>query len=152
MAATNTAFIFFNSFKRKLGEGSVNLGAANTFLAALHSSAGQCSANSDFSTYASIPGTCLGLAGSARRTLANVVWTNLSASPSSQFAWDSDAVVWTVSTGASATVKFAVFYMSTGAADGIPVGYIGLVAAEQTVNGGNTVTLTPNTYWFRMSG
>jgi hypothetical protein len=82
--------------------------------------------------------------------LANLTWTALSAAPSSQFVWDSDALVWTAS--GTMTVKFAVFYMSLGAGTGLPIGFIQLVASDTEVTAGNTVTLTPNTYWFSMSG
>jgi hypothetical protein len=49
------------------------------------------------------------------------------------------------------TTKFAVFFMSVAADSAYPIGYIGLVGADSEVTAGNTVTLTPNTYWFSMS-
>lgn len=150
MAATTTAFIFFNKFKQELGNGNVNLGAATSFWAELHHSGSNLSTDTQLSTWTSITGTTSGIEGSAARQLANNAWSALSAAPSSQFTWASDAIVWTAS--ATATVKFAVFVLSLGVGTGLPIGFIQLVAADQEVTAGNTVTLTPNTYWFRMSG
>lgn len=150
MAATNTAFIFFQNFLKRLGDGEIDLsGPANHFFAQLHHSGANLSTGSDFSTLGSVGGSVDGATGSIRRYLANVVWTALSASPSSAFVWDSDALVWTAS--GTMTTKFAVFFMSVAATSAYPIGYIGLVAADSEVTAGNTVTLTPNTYWFSMS-
>lgn len=150
MTATTTAFIFFNKFKDQLGKGAVDLSAATTFYATLYHSGANLSTDVQISTLTSITGTVIGAAVSARRVLANLTWTALSAAPSSQFVWDSDALVWTAS--GTMTVKFAVFYMSLGAGTGLPIGFIQLVASDTEVTAGNTVTLTPNTYWFSMSG
>ena len=152
MTATNTAFIFFNSFKQRLGAGDINLGnaTASTFFAQLHHSGAGLSADFDASTLGSVLGTVGGAEGSARRYLANVVWTALSGAPTSQHVWDSDALVWTAS--GTMTTKFATFWMSVAAGSAYPIGYIGLVAGDTEVTAGNTVTLTPNTYWFRLSG
>lgn len=151
MAATNTSFIFFKSFMKRLGDGDIDLsGPANRFYAQLHSSAANLSAGTDASTLASVAGSSQGPSTSIRRYLANTHFTALSAEASgSAFVWDSDALVWTAS--ATMTVKFAVFFMSAGAGTAYPIGYLGLVAADTEVTTGNTVTLTPNTYWFSMS-
>ena len=150
MAATNTAFIFFQSFVKRLGDGAIDLsGPANRFYAVLHSSAANLSAGTDASTVSSIAGTTSGISTSARRFLANTHFTALSAAETSAWVWDSDALVWTAS--GTMTVKFAVFFMSVAANTGYPVGYLGLVAADTEVTAGNTVTLTPNPYWFSLS-
>ncbi len=153
MAATNTAFIFFQSFVKRLGDGLIDLSCTATgvtrFFAKLHSSAANLTPATDASTISSIAGEVVGATGSARRFLQNTHWTALSAAEVSAWVWDSDALVWTAST--TMTVKFAVFYMSVTANSGYPIGYLGLVAADTEVTAGNTVTLTPNTYWFSMS-
>jgi len=152
MAATTTGFIFFNKFKKELGDGNVNLGNATTYNVELHSSGSNVSTDLQISTWTSITGTTNGVEGSASRQMANNAWSALSADPSSQFTWKSDAIIWTATSDANMTVKFAVFVMSLGAGTGLPIGFIQLVANDQVVTAGNTVTLTPNTYWFRMSG
>ena len=150
MVATNTSFVFFQSFVKRLGDGAIDLsGPANRFYAQLHSSAANLSAGTDASTLASVAGSAAGAAGSVRRFLANTKFTALSAAETSAWVWDSDALVWTAS--ATMTVKFAVFFMSAGAGTAYPVGYLGLVAADTEVTSGNTVALTPNPYWFSMS-
>lgn len=150
MTATNTAFIFFQGFVKRLGDGDIDLsGPANRFYAQLHSSAAGLSAGATPDTLASVIGTAAGASTSARRFLQNTHFTALSGAPTSAWVWDSDALVWTAS--ATMTVKFAVFFMSLGAATAIPIGYLGLVAADTEVTAGNTVTLTPNTFWFSLS-
>ncbi len=150
MAATNTAFIFFQNFVKRLGDGEIDLsGPANRFYAQLHSSTAALAPTSDQSAMTSVVGTALGASTSSRRFLANTHWTALSAAETSAWVWDSDALVWTAS--ATMTVKFAAFFMSAGVGTGYPIGYLGLVAADTEVTAGNTVTLTPNTYWFSMS-
>lgn len=150
MAATVTGFVFFNKFKQQLMSGAVDLTTAGKYRCELHSSVANLSTDAQLSTWSSITGTTNGVVGSAARSLANLAATALSGAPSSGFAWDSDALVWTAS--ATMTVKYAVFVMSLGAGTGLPVGYIQLVATDQEVTAGNTVTLTPNPYWFKLSG
>jgi hypothetical protein len=150
MTATNTAFIFFQNFVKRLGDGEIDLsGPANRFYAQLHSSAAGLTPAADMSAMTSVTGTSSGISTSSRRFLANTHWTALSAAETSAWVWDSDALVWTAS--GTMTVKFAVFFMSAGAGTGYPIGYIGLTAGDTEVTAGNTVTLTPNTYWFSMS-
>jgi hypothetical protein len=153
MAATNTAFIFFQSFVKRLGDNLIDLSASaaipTRFFAKLHSSTAGLTPATDASTITSITGEVLAILGSNRRFLTNCTWTALSAPEVSAFVWDSDQLVFTASN--TATVKFCVFYMSTGANTGYPIGYIGLVAADTEVTSGNTITITPNTYWFSMS-
>ncbi len=150
MTATNTAFVFFQGFMKKLGDGIIDLsGPANHFFAQLHSSAAGLSAGSDPLLLASVIGTTSGITTSSRRFLANCHFTALSGAPLSAVVWDSDALVWTAS--GTMTVKFAVFFMSLAADSALPMGYIGLVAADTEVTAGNTVTLTPNPYWFSIS-
>jgi hypothetical protein len=150
VTATNTAFIFFQSFVKRLGDGDIDLsGPANHFFAQLHHSGANLTPASDPSILSDVAGSVDGAAGSIRRYLANAAWTALSAAETSAFVWDSDALVWTAS--GTMTTKFAVFFMSVAATSAYPIGYIGLVAADSEVTAGNTVTLTPNTYWFSMS-
>lgn len=148
MAATVTAFIFYNKFKEQVGAGAVNLGAATTFYAQLLTSASNCT-DQAISTLSSVTGTATGDNG--QKVLANNVWTALSAAPSSTQVWDWDAVVFTASTN-TWTVKFCQVYMSIGVGTGLPIGYWQLVAADTEVTDGNTVTVTPNTNVFSMSG
>lgn len=150
MAATVTAFIFYHRFKQRLGAADCNMGAANFYMQLL-TSATNCT-DETLSTLASVTGTAGGLNAPQARALTNVQWTALSAAPSSTYVFTFDPLVFTASTN-TWTVKFAQIYMS-GAVLGsnILVGHWQLVAADTEVTDGNTVTVTPNTYAFSMSG
>lgn len=150
MPATTSSFILFQGFVKRLGDGDIDLsGPANRFYAQLHSSAANLSAGADPAILSSVVGSVNGAAGSIRRFLANTHFTALSGAETTGWAWDSDALVWTAS--AAMTARYAVFFMSVAAGSAYPIGYLELVAADTTVAIGNTVTLTPNLYWFRMS-
>ena len=150
MAATVTAFRAYNRFKDRLGRGDVNLTAAN-FYGQLLTSASNC-ADLTLSTLASVTGTAAGANTPNGRALANVNWSAASAAPSEGYTFTFDAIVFTASTN-TWTVKFMQVYMS-GAVLGsnILVGYWQLVAADTEVTDGNTVTVTPNTNAFKLSG
>ena len=146
MAATITAFIFFQKFKEQIGLGNIDLTSADTIKCSLHHSGCNVSTDLQISTIASVTGTASNGGGNFPATLANVEWTSKSAAPGSVFAFDSDAIVITAS-GGTMTVKFAVFYYS-----GVcPIGYIQLTNSDTEVTDGNTVTITPNAAgWFTM--
>ena len=147
MAATVTAFIFYNKFKQQIGLGQVALNGAD-FVGQLLTSASNLT-DQAMSTLSSITGTATGDNGT--KALANATFTALSAAPSSTFVWDFDALVFTASTN-TWTVKYLLIYQSLGVGTGLPVGYWQLVAADTEVTDGNTITVTPNTYAFSMSG
>lgn len=150
MTATNTSFIFFQNFVKRLGDGDIDLsGPASRFYAQLHHSGAGLSAGFDATVLGDVTGSIAGATGSVRRFLTNCHFTALSGAETSAWVWDSDALVWTAS--ATMTVRYAVFFMSVAAGSAYPVGYIGLVASDTEVTAGNTVTLTPNPYWFSLS-
>lgn len=151
MVATVNSFTFYNKFKQQLGLGAINLSAATTFYAQLLSSASNV-ADATLSTLASVTGTCTGSGYKGTKALTNVVWTAASAADAGTYRWDFDAIVFTASTGPISNVKYCQIYQSLGAGTGLPVGYWQLVTAETEVTENNTVTITPNTYCFSMSG
>ena len=149
MAATVTAWIFFQKFKDQLGRAAVDLSAANTINCTLFHSGTNVSTDLQVSTISSVTGTA-GAQGPQPYQLANVEWTTGSAAPGSVYRFKSDAVVITAS-GGTMTVKFAVFWYSLGAGTGLPMGYIQLTNSDTEVTDGNTVTITPAAAgWFTM--
>lgn len=147
MAATVTAFIFYNKFKEQLGLGQVALNGTD-FVGQLLTSASNLT-DQAISTLGSVTGTATGDNGT--QAVANATFTAVSGAPSSSYAWDFDALVFTASTN-TWTVKYLLIYQSLGVGTGLPVGYWQLVAADTEVTDGNTVTVTPNTTVFTMSG
>lgn len=150
MVATVNSFTFYNKVKEQLGLGNLNLSGAD-FLAQLLNSASNV-ADATLSTIASVTGTCTGSGYQGKKALSNVVWTAASASNAGEWRWDFDAIVFTAQTGPIADVKYCQIYQSLGAGTGLPIGYWQLVTAETEVTENNTVTITPNTYVFSLSG
>lgn len=151
MVATVNSFTFYNKFKEQLGKKQVDLSLTATFYAQLLGSASNCT-DATLSTLGSVTGTVGGTGYNGAQALQNVTYTAASAADAGTWLWDFDAIVFTASGGVISGVKYLQIYMSLGAGTGLPVGYWQLVTAATDVTENNTVTLTPNTYAFSLSG
>jgi hypothetical protein len=136
MAAT--AWTLYNKAKKKIGNGTIQLGV-NTLKCQLHTSASNCS-TATLSTAASVTSEVTNGNGYATggATLASVVWTT--GASASQYKLDSADPVWTATGGNIASIKFALIKNSGGQA----LCWSRLTTAQFTLTQNNTLTIQMN--------
>lgn len=136
MAAT--AWTLYNKAKKKIGNGTIQLGV-NTLKMQLHTSASNCS-TATLSTAASVTSEVTNGNGYATggATLASVVWTT--GASASQYKLDSADPVWTATGGNIANIKFALIKNSGGQA----LCWSRLTTAQFTLSQNNTLTVQLN--------
>lgn len=136
MAAT--AWTLYNKAKKKIGNGTIQLGV-NTLKMQLHTSASNCS-TATLSTAASVTGEVANGSGyvTGGQTLAGVIWT-VGAS-AGQYKLDATDPVWTATGGNIANIKFALIKNSGGQA----ICWSKLTTAQFTLSQNNTLTVQLN--------
>lgn len=136
MAAT--AWTLYNRAKKKIGNGTIQLGV-NTLKMQLHTSASNCS-TATLSTAASVSNEVAAGNGYATggQTLAGVVWT-VGAS-AAQYKLDATDPIWTATGGAINNIKFALIKNSGGQA----LCWSRLTTAQFTLSQNNTLTVQLN--------
>lgn len=134
------AFTFYNKAKKKIGNGSINLGSGN-FRMTLHTSASN-AATATLSTKASVDNEVSEANGysSSGKALANRVWT-VGAS-AGQYKFDGDDVSWSANGGTISNIKHLVFWCSGASAGARHVlGRIQLSTSQFNLAAGNRVTV-----------
>ncbi len=136
MAAT--AWTLYNKAKKKLGNGTIQLGV-NTLRMQLHTSASNCS-TATLSTAASVTNEVAAGSGYATggQALTGVVWT-VGAS-ATQYKLDAADPIWTATGGNIANIKFALIKNSAGQA----LCWSRLTTAQFTLTINNTLTVQLN--------
>jgi hypothetical protein len=136
MAAT--AWTLYNKAKKKIGNGTIQLGVQN-FKVQLHTSASNAS-TATLSTAASVSNEVAAGNGYATggAALASPVWT-VGAS-AQQYKFDSNDPIWTATGGNIANIKFAVIKNSAGQA----LCWSRLTTAQFTLTQNNTLTIQMN--------
>lgn len=135
MAAT--AWALFNKAKKKLGNGTIQLGV-NVLKMQLHTSAAVgFTTNATISTAASVTGEVTNGNGYATggATLASVVWTT--GTTTSQYKLDSADPIWTATGGSIANIKYALVKNSAGQA----ICWSKLTTSQFTLAQNNTLTV-----------
>lgn len=132
------AWLFYNTFKKKVGNGTIQLGV-NVFKMQLHTSASNAS-TATLSTAASVTGEVANGNGyvTGGKSITAITWTT--GASASEYRFDSTALIWSASGGNIANAKFAVVKNSAGAL----VAWSKLSTAQFTVTNGNTLTVTPS--------
>jgi len=141
MAAS--AWTVFNQAKHNMGLGNFDL-SGGTFKMTLFRTSVSANITSDVSTLTSL-GSFTSTAGGADDTtaLASLVWTGTASAGANTRKWDVADPVFTASTQAISSVRYAVIYMSTGASAGLSklLCYAALSTTEFPVSSGNTLTV-----------
>lgn len=135
MAAT--AWALWNKAKKKIGNGTIQLGV-NTLKMQLHTSAAVgFTTNSTISTAASVTGEVSNGNGYATggATLGSVTWTT--GASAGQYRLDAADPVWTATGGTIANIKYALLKTSAGQA----VCWSRLTTAQFTLAQNNTLTV-----------
>lgn len=135
MAAT--AWALFNKAKKKLGNGTIQLGT-NVLKMQLHTSAAVgFTTTATISTAASVTGEVAAGSGYATggATLASVTWTT--GASAGQYRLDSADPVWTATGGNIANIKYALIKNSAGQA----LCWSRLTTAQFTLTTNNTLTV-----------
>lgn len=137
MAAT--AWSIYNKAKKKLGNGTIQLGT-NVLKVQLHTSASNASTFT-LSTAASVSNEVSNGNGytTGGKSLTSVTWTT--GASAKQYRLDAADPVWTATGGTIANIKFAVIKNSAGQA----LCWSRLTTSQFAVATGNTLTLTLNT-------
>lgn len=143
MAAS--AWAFYNSFKRYLGDGTIDLDN-DTFVMGLYQSTSN-AATATLSVTGSLTNEVSSGNGyaSGGKTLTGVTWST--GASASEMRFDATATIWSASGGNIANIRYAVIYdNTTGASAGNRklVAYSALSTAQFTVTDGNTLTVTPS--------
>lgn len=133
MAAT--AWALYNKAKKKIGNGTIQLGV-NTLKMQLHTSASNAS-TATLSTAASVTNEVAAGNGYATggATLASVTWTT--GASAAQYRLDAADPIWTATGGTIANIKFAVIKNSAGHA----ICWSKLTTAQFTLAQNNTLTV-----------
>jgi hypothetical protein len=133
MAAT--AWALYNKAKKKIGNGTIQLGV-NTLKMQLHTSASNAS-TATLSTAASVNNEVANGNGYATggATLGSVTWTT--GASASQYRLDAADPVWTATGGTIPNIKFAVIKNSAGQA----ICWSKLTTAQFTLAQNNTLTV-----------
>lgn len=133
MAAT--AWTLFNKAKKKIGNGTIQLGV-NTLKMQLHTSASNCS-TATLSTAASVTNEVANGNGytTGGATLASVTWTT--GASAAQYRLDAADPVWTATGGTIPNIKFALIKNSAGQA----ICWSKLTTAQFTLAQNNTLTV-----------
>lgn len=136
MAAT--AWSIYNKAKKKLGNGTIQLGT-NVLKVQLHTSASNASTFT-LSTAASVSNEVANGNGytTGGKSLTSVTWTT--GASAKQYRLDAADPVWTATGGTIANIKFAVIKNSAGQA----LCWSRLTTSQFAVATGNTLTLTLN--------
>lgn len=136
MAAT--AWSIYNKAKKKLGNGTIQLGT-NVLKVQLHTSASNASTFT-LSTAASVSNEVSNGFGytTGGKSLTSVTWTT--GASAKQYRLDAADPVWTATGGTIANIKFAVIKNSAGQA----LCWSRLTTSQFAVATGNTLTLTLN--------
>lgn len=135
MAAT--AWLLFNKAKKKLGNGTIQLGT-NVLKMQLHTSAAVgFTATATISTAASVTGEVTTGNGytTGGQTLASVTWTT--GASAGQYRLDSADPVWTATGGNIANIKYGLIKNSAGQA----LCWSKLTTAQFTLTQNNTLTV-----------
>lgn len=135
MAAT--AWALWNKAKKKIGNGTIQLGT-NVLKVQLHTSAAVgFTTNSTISTAASVTGEVTNGNGYATggATLASVTWTT--GASAGQYRLNSANPIWTATGGNIANIKYALIKNSAGQA----LCWSRLTTAQFTLTSGNTLTI-----------
>lgn len=129
---------FYNSFRKLLGDGTIDLDT-DTFKVALLSSSYTFDATDTVLT--DLTGELSTANGytSGGATLSNVSWTQ----STDTVTFDADDVVWTAS-GGSIAARFAVIYDDTASDSLVACVLLDTTPADVTATDGNTLTLTWN--------
>jgi len=136
MAAT--AWTLFNKAKKKIGNGTIQLGV-NVFKVQLHQSASNCS-TATLSTAASVTSEVANGNGytTGGKSLTSLIWT-VGAS-AMQYMLDAADPIWTATGGNIANIKFAMIKNSAGQA----LAWTRLTTAQFTLTQNNTLPLQIN--------
>jgi len=136
MAAT--AWSIYNKAKKKLGNGTIQLGT-NVLKVQLHTSASNASTFT-LSTAASVSNEVSNGNGytTGGKSLTSVTWTT--GASAKQYRLDAADPVWTATGGTIANIKFALIKNSAGQA----ICWSRLTTSQFAVATGNTLTLTLN--------
>jgi len=136
MAAT--AWALYNKAKKKLGNGTIQLGV-NVLKVQLHTSASNAE-TATLSTAASVSSEVSGVNGysTGGKSLTSVTWTT--GASAAQYRLDAADPLWTATGGTIANIKYAVIKNSAGQA----LCWSKLTTAQFSVATGNTLTLTLN--------
>ena len=140
------AWIIFDQFVDKLGDGSLTLGS-DIFRCSLYTSAANLSAgaNSALSIFNSVTGEIADGNGysTSGKTLSATTWGAGASGGVRRF--DSTAVFWSANGGNIANIKFAVIWASAAAsANRALVAYSTLSTSQFTLSDGNRLTVTPS--------
>ena len=137
MAAT--AWTLYNKAKKKIGNGTIQLGV-NTLKMQLHTSASNCS-TATLSTAASVTNEVAAGNGYATggQALTGVTWTT--GASASQYRLDCNDPIWTATGGAINSIKFALIKNSAGQA----LCWSRLTTAAFNLTQNNTLTVQINT-------
>lgn len=143
MAAS--AWVIYNTFKRYMADGTVDLDA-DTFRLGLYTSASN-AATAALSVRGSITNEVASANGYALggKTLSGVTWST--GASAGEMRFDGTATIWSASGGTIPNIRYAVIYdetTGTSAANRKLMAYSALSAAQFTVTDGNTLTVTPS--------
>jgi len=142
MAAS--AWKVYNEAKKYLINGGVDLDTAEMRIKLVKGTSAAAVSNFTRSTFASC-GTGVGLSGTTTfKALANV---SVRMSDTSAAVFDFDALIITLS-GAATSVQYAVI----GVSGSYAIAWSKLSSAAFDLGAGATVTITPNTYVFKLTG
>ncbi len=140
------AWTFFNTFRKNLGSGNINL-KGGTFRMILLTSAAALTASGSYSTYGGISGNELGTsngytAGGGTKGALTVDWSATPSVGTYRFTY-TPARVWTATGGNIGALKFAAIFVS-GASAGAKklVCFSQLSTAGFTITTNNTLTIT----------
>lgn len=137
------AFTIYNKAKKKIGNGSINLGSSN-FRWQLHTSASNAN-TATLSTIASVDNQVSEANGysSSGKAFSGKLWT-VGAS-AGQYKFDSTAVFWSANGGSIADIKFLVAWVSGASAGARHLLCRSQLSTSQfTLAIGNRLTITPN--------
>lgn len=142
------AWVFYNEFKKYLGDGSIDLDG-NTWRMSLFTSASN-AATATLSVISEVTNEVAEANGysSSGKALSGVTWAT--GASASEMRFDSTAVIWTATGGTIPNAKIAVIWKEGASAGARKLMAYSLLSTSQfTIGSGNTLTVTPsaNGYW-----
>ncbi len=143
MAAS--AWGFYNTFRKYVGNGTINLSSSIFRMALFQSAASAPASTLTLSTYSQISSEVANGNGytTGGKTASATAWAQ--GASAKEYRFDGTAVVWSASSGNIANIKYAVVYISGASAGAQKLCFYSLLSSSMfTVTDGNSLTVTPS--------
>jgi hypothetical protein len=139
------AWQIYNKAKKKIGNGTIKLGAGGTPMRIALVQSGSNYATLTMSLWGSVTSQVASGNGysTSGKALSAEAWTE--GASAKQYKFDASDVVWTATGGTIPNIKAAVIFLSGGAAGSCQLlCYSSLTSAQFTLGSGNTLTIQMN--------